>query len=287
MKKIKNILLTVAAFLAFSQVVSAQYTIQDVVGNLTFPTDDGGSYTLDDSTKVAFRKQVSEPRANGNYWIKLEAFTTGSSVVKTSSVPSDVILVLDVSTSMTKNKYGSVTRLAALKAAGVKPINRNPECADLKGGKVPPPYSVWQDTLKRRTNGVFRLDTSFGEGDSSSLCAVGVPVGSFVFPVRDLKPGEWVAVEASAKGENTTVGIGWQNHGKWCKRIPGTIMPLDGDDCGWKHGRAFVRVPVGADGFGRTLGVRQQDGEKAWFDNIRVYKIAETNKGKSEKEKGK
>ena len=29
-------------------------------------------------------------------------------------------------------------RLAALKAAGVKPLNPNPECADLKGGKIPP-----------------------------------------------------------------------------------------------------------------------------------------------------
>ena len=164
-------------------------------------------------------------------------------------------------------------RLAALKASGAKPLNPNPECADLKPGKIPPPYSTWQDTFKRRTNGVFRLDTTFGEGDTSSLCAVGVPYGSFVFPVRDLKPGEWVAVEVSAKGDNVTAGIGWQLKGKWCKRLPGASVPLLEEVNGWKHGRAFARVPVGADGFGCTLAVRQKDGEKSWFDNIRVYRI--------------
>ena len=168
-------------------------------------------------------------------------------------------------------------RLAAMKAAGAKPINPNPECADLKGGKVPPPYSTWQDTLKRRTNGVFRLDTAFGEGDASSLCAVGVPYGSFVFPVRGLKTGEWLAVELSAKGDIVTANIGWQMKGKWCKGLPGTPIPLDGDFEGWKRGRAFVRVPAGADGFGMTMGVRQREGEKAWFDNIRVYRIKEAD----------
>ena len=176
------------------------------------------------------------------------------------------------------------TRLAALKAAGAKPINPNPECADLKGGKVPPPYSIWQDTLKRRTNGVFRIDTTFGEGDSSSLCAIGVPYGSFVFPVRGLKTGEWLAVELSAKGDIVTANVGWQMKGKWCKGPPGTPIPLDGDFNGWKHGRAFVRVPDGADGFGMTMGVRQKEGEKSWFDNIRVYKIKEADSVKTGKE---
>jgi len=179
------------------------------------------------------------------------------------------------------------TRLAALKAAGAKPINANPECADLKGGKIPPPYSTWQDTLKRRTNGVFRLDTSFGEGDSSSLCAVGVPYGSFVFPVRGLKTGEWLAVELSAKGDIVTGNVGWQLKGKWCKGLPGTPIPLGGDFGGWKHGRAFVRVPAGADGFGMTMGVRQKEGEKSWFDNVRVYKIKEADSMTTEKENGK
>lgn len=178
-------------------------------------------------------------------------------------------------------------RLAALKAAGVKPINANPECADLKGGKIPPPYSTWQDTLKRRTNGVFRLDTMFGEGDSSSLCAVGVPYGSFVFPVRGLKTGEWLAVELSAKGDIVTGNVGWQLKGKWCKGLPGTPIPLDGDFGGWKHGRAFMRVPAGADGFGMTLGVRQKEGEKSWFDNVRVYRIKEADSVTTEKEDGK
>ncbi len=164
-------------------------------------------------------------------------------------------------------------RLTALKSAGAKPLNPNPECKDLKHSAVPPPYSVWQDTYKRRTNGVFRLDTAFGEGDSSSLCAVGVPFGSFVFPVRGLRPGDWIAVEASAKGDNVAAGVGWQLKGRWCRRIPGVVIPFEGDSGDWRHGRAFLRVPEGADGFGMTLGVRQREDEKSWFDNIRVYRI--------------
>ena len=48
-----------------------------------------------------------------------------------------------------------------------------------------------------------------------------------------------------------------------------------------------MRVPDGADGFGMTMGVRQKEGEKSWFDNIRVYKIKEADSVKNEKENGK
>ena len=116
---------------------------------------------------------------------------------------------------------------------------------------------------------------------------MGVPYGSFVFPVRGLKTGEWLAVELSAKGDIVTSNVGWQLKGKWCKGLPGTPIPLDGDFGGWKHGRAFMRVPAGADGFGMTLGVRQKEGEKSWFDNVRVYRIKEADSVTTEKEDGK
>lgn len=124
MKRIYSILLAAFALLAFAPGVRAQdtqdYSIKGVIGDLTFKEV---SYT--ESSNVGFSKTVSSPTSDGTYWIKLEAFATGSAVVTTTSTPSDVILVLDVSTSMTKNSYTSSTgteystRLAALKEAAI------------------------------------------------------------------------------------------------------------------------------------------------------------------------
>lgn len=113
MKRIYIYLLSAIASLAFVPVVSAQTTIADVIGTASFADNIG--YTI--NKNVALRKQVSSPDANGTYWLKMEAFATGEAAIITTSTPSDVLLVLDVSTSMTKNNYGSVTRLKALQTA--------------------------------------------------------------------------------------------------------------------------------------------------------------------------
>ena len=115
MKRIYSILLAAFALLAFAPGVRAQdtqdYSIKGVIGDLTFKEV---SYT--ESSNVGFSKTVSSPTSDGTYWIKLEAFATGSAVVTTTSTPSDVLLILDMSTSMNES-YGSGTRLSALKAA--------------------------------------------------------------------------------------------------------------------------------------------------------------------------
>ena len=54
-------------------------------------------------------KNVEGPDEDGLYTITLEAFATGSTTVSEVSTPVDVVLVLDVSGSMTRQK-GSVTR---------------------------------------------------------------------------------------------------------------------------------------------------------------------------------
>lgn len=71
---------------------------------------------------VGTAKSVSGPDTNGDYTISLETFATGTTTVVTESVPSDVILVLDISSSMTSTgQYnGYANRLAALKASVVK-----------------------------------------------------------------------------------------------------------------------------------------------------------------------
>ena len=93
MKKIFNCLSVLACLVAFAPLSSAQVSAEGVV----------------------LKKTVTQnPDENGVRWITLESYVTGTVTVKRSSVPSDVILVLDVSSSM-KDSYNETTRIDALK----------------------------------------------------------------------------------------------------------------------------------------------------------------------------
>ena len=120
MKKI-FILLTALATFVFAQVAGAQ-TINDKIkdkagSTLQFPNDTG--VQIDNENKVAYSKNISKPFSDGTYWIKLETFATGTAEKVVSSTPSDIILVLDLSSSMGRNNYTiggqSMTRLQALR----------------------------------------------------------------------------------------------------------------------------------------------------------------------------
>lgn len=128
MKKIFNIILTTVAMFAFAPVVVADgegegeeqevdYSIQGVIGNLSFPKEVPNSYNIDETYKVGYSKNISSPQSDGTYWIKLEAFATGSATITSVSKPSDIILVLDYSSSMDETYYGSVSRKRALRNA--------------------------------------------------------------------------------------------------------------------------------------------------------------------------
>lgn len=81
---------------------------------------------------VATSKTVGSQNEDGSYTITLETFATGTSTLVTTSKPVDVILVLDLSSSMTES-YSGTTRLLALKAATksfVEEIARNDEYDD-------------------------------------------------------------------------------------------------------------------------------------------------------------
>ena len=72
------------------------------------------------ATGVNVLKNVTGPDSNNDYTVTLETFAEGTSTVTYSSVPSDIILVLDTSSSMRDNNYptGSRTpRINALKSA--------------------------------------------------------------------------------------------------------------------------------------------------------------------------
>lgn len=102
MKKIISVLISTIALFAFAPFIHAQ-TIEDVIGELTFPQEKGAQ--VDEG--VGFNKSISMPTSDGTYWIKLEAFSTGHASKTMTSTPSDIILVLDSSTSMQQQDYGA------------------------------------------------------------------------------------------------------------------------------------------------------------------------------------
>lgn len=110
MNKLYRIVLIIVAFCATVTGISAQdWSIKGQIGELTFPS---GSYEV--KNNVGFSKLISEPLSDGTYWIKLEAFATGSAVITSTNNPVDIVLVLDTSTSMDE-AYGDKTRLQALR----------------------------------------------------------------------------------------------------------------------------------------------------------------------------
>ena len=113
MKKIHSYILAAAALLVFAPGLSAQTTYDSMFGDLSFPADTSG---FSEESNIGFKKNISEPKDN-KYWLKLEAFATGSAIQTSESVPSDVILVLDLSSSMRYEYKNGQTRLQALKEA--------------------------------------------------------------------------------------------------------------------------------------------------------------------------
>ena len=62
---------------------------------------------------IGTNKTVGLEDEDGNYTITLETWATGNTTVVTSAAPADIVLVLDLSQSMTQN-YGSTTSYTAL-----------------------------------------------------------------------------------------------------------------------------------------------------------------------------
>ncbi|MBQ5979951.1 MAG: VWA domain-containing protein [Bacteroidales bacterium] len=110
MKKIYNIILTVTALLAFAPFAGAQtygqYSIKGQIKDpvdgslIVFPKDNG----LQGNTDFAYSKNVSAPFDDGTYWIKLESYATGSASRIEAAAPADIVLVLDLSSSMTQSR---------------------------------------------------------------------------------------------------------------------------------------------------------------------------------------
>ena len=138
-------------------------------------------------------------------------------------------------------------------------------------GELPTQWAGWQDEKKRQ--GAFGTETQKGKGDPFSLCAIGVEGGCFLTSIPTA-PGKQYVVEADAQGATPTVHIYWKRNGAWDWSLAGVPVGLGeaGAD-GWRHAFGLVQVPAGADELVLMLNVRQDAGEKTWFDNAAVYPL--------------
>ena len=116
MKRIYNTLIAVTAFLVFAPLAHGQ-SINDVIPGLTWPKEDVNVLQQSTTSDFAYRKDISAPQSDGTYWIKLESFSTGAATRILSSTPSDVILVLDSSSSMNTADYGGTVTYTARNSA--------------------------------------------------------------------------------------------------------------------------------------------------------------------------
>lgn len=156
----------------------------------------------------------------------------------------------------------------------------NGVCAADGVGDVPKPFSVWwspppdkKDASAKGSVGTFCTDINFGDGDSSSLCAIGVPDGCFLLSVKGVLPDEYYFVRASSCGDGTSATVSWRDaRGRY---VGDTCYLKFGEPAGrWRHGGVLVRAPMGATKICLSLGVRLAPGGKAWFDNVGVFCMA-------------
>ena len=112
MKRIYNTLFAISALLIFAPFANAQ-SINEVIPGLSWPKAAENGLQTPEGSDFAYSKDISAPLSDGTYWIKLESFSTGAATTILSSTPSDIILILDSSTSMNTQDYGGTVSYTA------------------------------------------------------------------------------------------------------------------------------------------------------------------------------
>ena len=147
-------------------------------------------------------------------------------------------------------------------------------CVGFRPKEVPPPFSVWHHPKYRGGVGRYGLDTSVGEGDSTSMCFDGV--GKCVLSCSPKLPlpmtvGAHYGFRISAKGANVLVDAIWQLTGGETRTVP--VHFAREDAAGWRHAAAVLRVPKNATGIKLTATATLQDHEKAFIDNVSLFAL--------------
>jgi hypothetical protein len=164
-------------------------------------------------------------------------------------------------------------RLMELIAKGsLHNLVQNSACKGLNG-ELPKPFGCWQPGNKKKGKlGKFGSDQTVGDGDSTSLCAEGVPSGCFTLKLENINPGGLYAVKCSAKGDRVSVRVTWTDvKRKWLDTSE--FVSLKDGKGEWQHGFKIVRAPYNAKNLHLHLGVALQPSEKCWFDSIEIISL--------------
>lgn len=229
MKKIYTIIAIALAACMFTPFANAQ------------GVDDSGDELIE-KNGLAYRKSISEPSTEGVYTITLEAFTTGTVTITHTSIPADIMLVLDYSGSMawrmtqdnannvndnsTNSQYWS--RMKTLREAVLAFIE------DIDDNDLNDP-----DTGLPRTDG--RLGNRIGivtfAGDNAAQARVNL---------RRLDNGGKTALINAVNAltnpnggtyadDGMTIAYNQLNHGDDSRKIRTTVLFTDGDPGGGKN----------------------------------------------------
>ena len=113
MKKVFNIIFAAAVLFAFAPISFAQTTLTKAEKDRIYYKDSGNG--------IAYSKTITPPNPQGEYDIILESFVTGEVKMKYEDAPADIILHLDMSSSMSAS-MGTTTRVTAATALSYNSI---------------------------------------------------------------------------------------------------------------------------------------------------------------------
>ena len=195
MKKTIKYLVAVLAF------VSAAFA-----GSITGYAQNLPDGTYQETRGIAYAKRAIH-NEDGTYTIDLETFVTGEVTIKNESIPADIVLVLDVSSSMEQSRYGTYdTRLDALRASVltfIEIIDKN----DL--------YEDWdQETPSQRRKDADGNDTRLGNriaiipfGGSLNSSGDLAPLGLTLLSSKATLTSKVNALTSTINGTNPAVGL--------------------------------------------------------------------------------
>ena len=139
----------------------------------------------------------------------------------------------------------------------------------------------WQSASTNILKGTFSKETV--EGRSGCRVLTGVGNGSVNFTLRGLKFGEWYGARVAMKGSGGSVGVGWQENGRWRYDKGGVKAAWDAPDAsGWRTGWLLARVPEGVNGLNLGLSGQMEKGERLAFSDIWLVRLRDVPDGAKE-----
>ena len=134
--------------------------------------------------------------------------------------------------------------------------------------------SNWQN--EKRSHGTFTPLPGKGHDGGTAVLAENVASGCFLFgSSRKAAEGEAYVAEAYARGDGVgTFTVRWKKDGTWNWNMPGTDAAFGAPDAkGWRRASIKFRVPHGVNEPVLKINLAQQEGQKAAFDRIVLYKV--------------